>query len=72
MFLETSMRRSPSGDFADALDVPMDWQCLPDSVFESKVIPMQASAGFPYHCAFCNFTRDRRLTYSSSPKFFFY
>ena len=50
-------------DPADENDASMDWQVLPDSVFESKIIPMQASAGCPYHCAFCNFTKDRRLTY---------
>jgi p-methyltransferase len=50
-------------DLADDYDASMDWQSLPDSVFESKVIPMQASAGCPNRCAFCNFTKDRRLTY---------
>ena len=41
----------------------IQWQTLPDSVFQSCVVPMQASAGCPYHCAFCNFTKDRRLNY---------
>jgi anaerobic magnesium-protoporphyrin IX monomethyl ester cyclase len=50
-------------DLANEHDVAMDWQSLPDSVFESGVVPMQASLGCPYHCAFCNFTKDRRLTY---------
>lgn len=59
-----------SYDFSGRIDdlayehvVSMDWQSLPDSAFESKVVPMQASVGCPYHCAFCNFTKDRRLTY---------
>jgi radical SAM superfamily enzyme YgiQ (UPF0313 family) len=50
-------------DLADEHVGAMDWQCLPDSVFKSQVIPMQASVGCPYRCAFCNFTKDRRLTF---------
>ena len=41
----------------------IDWKLLPDTIFESGVVPMQASLGCPYDCAFCNFTKDRRLTY---------
>jgi anaerobic magnesium-protoporphyrin IX monomethyl ester cyclase len=44
----------------DAL--PIDWLSLPDSIFQSGVVPLQASTGCPYRCAFCNFTKDRRLT----------
>lgn len=50
-------------DFADEHDFSIDWHSLPDSIFASGVVPMQASMGCPYHCAFCNFTKDRRLTY---------
>jgi p-methyltransferase len=41
----------------------IDWPALPDAIFQSGVVPMQASNGCPYHCAFCNFTKDRRLTW---------
>ena len=27
---------------------------------------MQASTGCPFHCSFCNFTKDRRLTWIKS------
>ena len=39
------------------------WRSVPDAVFQSSVVPMQASVGCPYRCAFCNFTKDRRLNY---------
>jgi p-methyltransferase len=39
----------------------VDWESLPDKIFKSCVVPMQASTGCPYKCAFCNFTKDRRL-----------
>ena len=29
--------------------------------FKSGVVPLQASYGCPYNCAFCNFMKDRRL-----------
>lgn len=50
-------------DLADEHDFAIDWHSMPDSVLASGVVPMQASLGCPYHCAFCNFTKDRRLTY---------
>jgi anaerobic magnesium-protoporphyrin IX monomethyl ester cyclase len=37
-----------------------------DSLFSSNVMPLQASNGCPYHCAFCNFTSDRRFVFSKS------
>lgn len=49
-------------DLADGCDFPIDWHALPASVFESGVVPMQASVGCPHKCAFCNFTKDPRLT----------
>jgi p-methyltransferase len=48
-------------DISDAEKAVIDWGELPDRVFESGVVPMQASNGCPYKCAFCNFTKDRRL-----------
>jgi p-methyltransferase len=41
----------------------IDWRTLPDSIFTSGVVPLQASNGCPYTCSFCNFIKDRRLTY---------
>ena len=41
----------------------VDWNALPSSVFETGVIPLQASNGCPYNCSFCNFTKDRRLMF---------
>ena len=50
-------------DIADDRDFSIDWHTLPDSVFASGVVPMQASLGCPNDCSFCNFTKDRRLTF---------
>lgn len=50
-------------DISGVEDSWIDWKSLPDSIFKSGVVPMQASLGCPYECAFCNFTKDRRLTY---------
>lgn len=50
-------------DHTDTEDYAIDWEELPDAIFESGVVPMQASRGCPYDCAFCNFTKDHRLTY---------
>ncbi len=41
----------------------INWDALPDSFFSSGVIPVQASNGCPYNCAFCNFTKDRRIDF---------
>lgn len=41
----------------------IDWYALPDEVFASQVVPLQASSGCPYRCAFCNFVKDRRSIY---------
>jgi p-methyltransferase len=41
----------------------IEWNELQENVFSTGVIPMQASNGCPYRCAFCNFTKDRRLTF---------
>ena len=50
-------------DIHGSEDFPIDWPALPDAIFQSGVVPMQASNGCPYDCAFCNFTKDRRLTW---------
>ncbi len=49
-------------DISGAEDISVDWTLLPDAIFNSGVVPIQASIGCPYDCAFCNFTKDRRLT----------
>ena len=53
-------------DIARSEDFPIDWQALPDALFKSGVVSMQASNGCPYYCAFCNFTKDRRLTWTKT------
>lgn len=42
-------------------NLKIDWDSLPDWVFESGVVPMQASVGCPHRCAFCNFVKDHRF-----------
>jgi radical SAM superfamily enzyme YgiQ (UPF0313 family) len=44
----------------------IDWDSLPDHLFASGVIPLQASSGCPYSCAFCNFVMDKHRTYAKS------
>ncbi len=44
-------------------DFFIDWKQLPDFVFQSGVVPMQASIGCPHKCAFCNFVKDHQSTY---------
>lgn len=39
----------------------INWESLPKRVYDSGVIPLQASSGCPYRCAFCNFVKDRRM-----------
>ena len=53
-------------DISNAGEVHIDWKALPDSVFRSGVVPMQASKGCPYRCAFCNFIKDRRMIFRKS------
>ena len=48
-------------DVSNADEVFINWDDLPDALFKSGVVPMQASYGCPYKCAFCNFTKDSRL-----------
>jgi radical SAM superfamily enzyme YgiQ (UPF0313 family) len=51
----------PIDDISNAGNFFIDWKSLPDTIFKTGVVPMQASTGCPYKCAFCNFTKDRRL-----------
>ena len=44
-------------------ELSIDWDSLPDSIFRYGVVPMQASNGCPYRCAFCNFVKDPRLSF---------
>ena len=41
----------------------IDWSSLPDSIFQTGVVPLQASNGCPYNCTFCNFTKDRKYSF---------
>ena len=50
-------------DISSSGDLTIDWAALPAEILKSGVVPMQASNGCPYHCTFCNFTKDRRLTW---------
>lgn len=50
-------------DLASSLDLGVDWKSLPDALFRSGVVTMQASNGCPYKCAFCNFVKERRLAF---------
>ena len=51
-------------DTAKRPDTVVDWAKLPDSVFQSGVISLDASSGCPYNCYFCSFIRDRSLAFS--------
>ncbi|MCP4624121.1 MAG: radical SAM protein [bacterium] len=50
-------------DSSNLEGTPLCWSDLPDTIYDSGVVPMQASTGCPYHCSFCNFTKDRRQTW---------
>jgi len=50
-------------DVSNSGSIGIDWESLPDRIFKTGVVPMQASNGCPYKCAFCNFTKDRRLMF---------
>ena len=55
-------------DVSNAGEVHIDWKALPDAIFRSGVVPMQASKGCPYRCAFCNFIKDRRMIFRKPVK----
>jgi anaerobic magnesium-protoporphyrin IX monomethyl ester cyclase len=50
-------------EVSNAGKAPVEWKSLPDSVFKSGVVPMQASGGCPYKCAYCTFRKDDRIIY---------
>jgi p-methyltransferase len=50
-------------ELAGSLQLEVDWMSLPESIFGSGSVTMQASNGCPYRCAFCNFVKDRRHTF---------
>ena len=47
----------------DNLNTSIHWRSLPEKIFRPGVIPLQTSKGCPFKCAFCNFTKDRRLMF---------
>ena len=51
----------------DNLNTSIDWKSLPHKIFSTGVVPLQTSKGCPFRCAFCNFTKDRRLMFIKSP-----
>lgn len=53
-------------DISNAEKIVINWKSLPDTFFASGVVPLQASNGCPYRCAFCNFVKDRRLMFKKS------
>ena len=42
-------------------DTPVDWAGIPDTLFRSGVVSLQASIGCTSDCEFCNFSKDPRL-----------
>ncbi len=50
----------------DNLNTSIMWNFLPDKIFKPGVVPLQTSKGCPFECAFCNFTKDRRLMFIKS------
>jgi len=47
----------------DNLSTSIPWKSLPQEIFQPGVVPIQTSKGCPFRCAFCNFTKDRRLMF---------
>lgn len=50
-------------DPPNSLRPEVGWSSLPDHLFRSGVVTMQASNGCPHKCAFCNFVKDRRQSF---------
>jgi radical SAM superfamily enzyme YgiQ (UPF0313 family) len=44
-------------------DIKIDWNNIPNYLFKSGAINVQASYGCPYNCEFCNFIKNKRDTY---------
>lgn len=43
--------------------IAIDWRSLPDYIFDSHTMNVQASNGCLYKCEFCNFVKEDRNTY---------
>lgn len=43
--------------------ISVDWEKLPERIFQTKVANIQASTGCPYNCEFCNFVKDKNHTF---------
>jgi radical SAM superfamily enzyme YgiQ (UPF0313 family) len=56
-----------SDNVVNGIEASVDWSSLPDHVFRSGVLPMQASSGCPYNCAFCNLIRSDSKIISIKP-----
>ncbi len=52
-------RFNPRQDLAPP-DPAIAWRNLPDNIFTTGTVNIQASVGCPYHCEFCNFVKDSR------------
>ncbi len=51
-----------SVDVCKGEDLYLDWESLPNGIFDSKVVPVQASNGCTFNCSFCNFTKEKERT----------
>lgn len=47
----------------DPPDIGIDWARLPEKIFRSGTINVQASIGCPFNCEFCNFVKDKKYTF---------
>jgi radical SAM superfamily enzyme YgiQ (UPF0313 family) len=64
----TAHRNGNDYVFADRKELPppdigVDWDHLPEKVFELGVINIQASTGCPFNCEFCNFVKNSRYNF---------
>lgn len=48
-------------DVSNAEPMHIDWNSMPDMVFQNGIVPMQASNGCPNKCLFCNYMKDPRI-----------
>lgn len=53
-------RFGPQVDDSHMAVHPVDWPSLPDHFFSSGVVPIEASNGCPFNCAFCTFVKNKR------------